>query len=52
MAMELSNILSHIATVHNSINSKVITNLSLDEKIRTSENYQNLSVGAILSCST
>src|SRR5918992_5987560 len=49
MAMKLSTTLSHITTLPNSINSKVITEFyQYMKSIGTSENYQNQNLKAII----
>ncbi|MDQ3983552.1 MAG: hypothetical protein M3222_00165 [Thermoproteota archaeon] len=49
MAMKLSTTLSHITTVPNSINSKVISEFyHYMKSIGTSENYQNQNLKAII----
>ena len=50
MAMKLSTTLSHITTVPNSTNSKIINEFYYYMKsIGTSENYQNQNLKATLS---
>ena len=47
--MKLAAILSHITTVPNSINSKVISEFyNYMKRIGTSENYQNQNLKAII----
>ena len=49
MAMKLSTTLSHIATVPNSSNSKIISEFyQYMKSIGTSENYQNQNLKAII----
>ena len=49
MSMKLAATLSHITTVPNSINSKVISELyNYMKSIGTSENYQNQNLKAII----
>ena len=49
MAMKLSTTLSHITTVPNSINSKIISEFyQYLEDIGTSENYQNQNLKTII----
>jgi hypothetical protein len=49
MAMKLSTALSHITTVPNSVNSKIITEFYQYMKdTGTSENYQNQNLKAII----
>ena len=48
MAMKLSTTLSHITTIPNSINSKVISEFyNYMKSVGTSENYQNQNLKAI-----
>ena len=49
MAMKLSTTLSHIITVPNSINSKIISEFyNYMKSIGTFENYQNQNLKAII----
>jgi integrase/recombinase XerD len=53
MAMKLSTTLSHITTIPNSTNSKVINEFYYYLKgIGTSENYQNQNLKAIINYAT